>query len=92
MNEDNTQASHADELYWFPGPQLPTKADSPTPDQSVFHARTHFNEKWDIFSMAGTNSRNIEKRVIFQAWVREISEILLEFIFICCSACLICYA
>ena len=43
-----------------------------TPNQNVYQARTHFREKRGIFSMGGANSRNQEKGVILQAWVREI--------------------
>ena len=31
--------------------------DPPTPDQSVYHDRTHFREKGDIFSMGSAKSR-----------------------------------
>ena len=48
----------------YPGPS--------TPDQNVYHARTHFRENGGIFSIGGANSLNQEKGVIFQAWVREI--------------------
>ena len=45
----------------------------PTPDQNIYNARTHFRQKGVFFSMGG-NSRNQEKGVILQAWVREISK------------------
>ena len=52
--------------YWFymyayiPPP-------TPTTDQNVYHARTHFHEERDNFSKVCANSRNQEKGVIFQA-------------------------
>ena len=58
-------------------------ARPPTP---LCHARTHFREKWGIFSMGGANSRNQENGVILQAWVREIlkrGKFLHVFITIC---------
>ena len=45
--------------------------ESPTPDQNVDHARTHFRENGAIFQW-GANSRSQEKWVILQAWVHEI--------------------
>ena len=52
---------------------MPPWVPPPPPDQSVYHARTHFFSRQNaIFSMGGTNSRNQERGVIFQAWVREI--------------------
>ena len=42
---------------------------SSTPDQSVYHACTHFREKGVFFSMGGANSRNYAKGAIFQTWV-----------------------
>ena len=63
-----------------------TSLSLPTPDQNVYHARTHFREKGGIFSMGGANSRNQEKAVILQEWVREIlkkGNILRAFITIC---------
>ena len=36
-----------------------------TPDQNVYHARTHFREERGNFSKIGANSRNQEKWVIF---------------------------
>ena len=40
---------------------------APTPDQNVYHARTHFREERGNFSKVGANSRNQEKGVIFHA-------------------------
>ena len=43
-----------------------------TPDQNVYHARTHFLEERGNFSKVGANSRNQEKGVIFQTKFGEI--------------------
>ena len=51
-------------MTYGPGPS--------TPDQNVYHVRTHFREKKGHFSMGSTNSRNHEKGVILQTWDREI--------------------
>ena len=58
-----------------PPPQPPSPSPLPIPHSPLptpDHARTHFRDIGVFFSMGGANSRNQEKEVNLQAWVREI--------------------
>ena len=60
----------------------------PTPDQNVYHARTHFREERGYFLKVGANSRNQEKGVILQAKIGEILVyVLVVSVCVCVCVC-----